>query len=763
MKPADDFAFAMLNMDSRPDSVVYYATRNLTLRENQGIIEFDIRFQALKLQGVFVETEQPIVTKRFKLRAYGDSILRFSGTTGLRQVSEESIMLSMDSDLEPEMLFLAEDVNFRLVVDTNDRIRMRIPKKSDPVEIWSEEQPPAWPMLELEFLPDGERRVSLMSHDQFFPGKLDSLPLAYLEEDGKVTATFLSLHAGADEHFSGTGERFAKMDLSGRTLTLENTDGLGNNSRKTYKNVPFYLSSAGYGLFIHSSNHGLFSFADISNRAVQSRFEDDRLDVFLLGGGSPEPILRQYRQLTGFSPELPLWSYGVWMSRMTYFSSEEVEKIVDRLQEEDYPFDVIHLDTGYFRENWVCEWSFSKERFPQPEKFIKELRNKGVRITLWQTPAIGENNPLYEEAINRGYLPPADMNPANEALSDFSGQDWGGQIDFTNPEAVKWYQGKLRGLLDLGVAGIKTDFGERIRMDSSYFGMRASDLHNIYGLLYQKAAYEVSSEGSEKALIWSRAGWAGAQRYPLHWGGDTSSTWDGMAAVLRGGLHLGLSGFTYWSHDIPGFHGLPEFMNSRPSEILYLRWTQFGILSSHTRYHGTSEREPWAYPGVAETVRKWWKLRYVLIPYLLQEGQFCNSSGLPMIAAMAFHNPQDPNIWHIDDQYFLGRDFLVAPVMNDESIRSVYLPEGEWIDFFTGDEVSGRQWLENYCWPQSRVPLFVRFGAEIPLYLHPVRNTSEIDLEKIESITFDETYPGIVDSRIGEVTGFTGEDLECKK
>ena len=760
MKPANDFAYAILDLDKYPDAIIYYATRNIAIREIDGVIEIDIPFKALSLQGVFIHEDRPEEIKTFRLRAYGDSILRFSGVMGKTPITEESVMLSMHPSLIPEPLSLSEDNSYWTVHDGMHRTRMKIRKKPDPVNVWSEEQPPAWPMLETEFLPDGELSVPLMSHDQFFPGKLDSLPLAYLKKEDRVIASFLSLKAGSNECFSGTGERFAKIDLSGRTVVLENTDGLGNNGRKTYKNVPFYLSSAGYGLFMHSSKCGRISFSDVSNRSVQNRFDDDRMDAFIIGGGSPEPILRQYRQLTGFSPEMPLWSYGIWMSRMTYYSAQEVEDIVARLIKEDYPLDVIHLDTGYFPENWVCEWRFSDKRFPHPEDFLSRLRDKGIRITLWQTPNIGKNNPLYNEAIAKGILPPAGKVAVTGAVSDFSGQDWGGQIDFSNPAAVKWYKDKLRGLLDMGVAAIKTDFGEKIQMDSAYESMSPNELHNIYGLLYQKAAFEVSAESPKKAMIWARAGWAGSQRYPLHWGGDTSSTWDGMAAVLRGGLHLGLSGFSYWSHDIPGFHGLPEFMNTLPSENLYLRWTQFGILSSHTRYHGASAREPWEYPGVSDIVRMWWKLRYALIPYLRQEGRNCSVTGLPMIAALSFHHSRNPVVWHIDDQYYLGRNLLVAPIMNDKGVRDVYLPSGEWIDFFTGERIQGNQWLEARLWPKATLPLFVRYGALLPFYLEPVNNTDEMTDNGIKEIRFDKDYRGVPESRLGTVTGFTRKDLE---
>jgi alpha-D-xyloside xylohydrolase len=403
---------------------------------------------------------------------------------------------------------------------------------------------------------------------------------------------------------------------------------------------------------------------------------------------------------------------------------------------------VLHIDTGYFETDWVCEWDFSRERFHDPKAFIAEMRQKGFRVTLWQTPNIGVTNKYYSEALVRGFLPPPKTSGEETVpLSDFSGQDHGGTIDFSNPEAVAWYQTQVRRLFDYGAAAIKTDFGERIDMTADY-KMDASRLHNLYCLLYQKAAAEVSAEYAELPLIWARAGWAGCQRYPLHWGGDTSCTWDGLAQTLRGGLSLGLSGFTYWSHDIPGFHGLPDFMNSKPGELLYLRWTQFGVFTSHMRYHGSYPREPWEYPGVASLVRDMLCLRYALIPYIMREGAHCGVSGRAMIAPLLFDYPNDPVVWSIDTQYLFGRDMLVAPLMNDEGIRDIYIPEGEWVDLFTGEKATPG-WLRRAKYPLERFPVFVKKNAVIPLYPEIVSCTDEMDLGKVIEYKVDSSFNGI--------------------
>jgi alpha-D-xyloside xylohydrolase len=311
----------------------------------------------------------------------------------------------------------------------------------------------------------------------------------------------------------------------------------------------------------------------------------------------------------------------------------------------------------------------------------------------------------------------------------------------------------LRSLFDAGASAIKTDFGETVDMEADFQGMPAERLHNLYGLLYQRAAFEITKECTGQGIIWARAGWAGCQRYPLHWGGDCACTWDGMAGSLRGGLHLGLSGFAFWSHDVPGFHGLPEFMNSWPSDALYVRWTQFGVFTSHLRYHGTTPREPYEYPAVADTARKWLKLRYALIPYLVEQGKVAASSGYPLLRALMLHHPDDPACWLADDQFLCGDAFLVAPVMNDQGVRDVYLPEGEWVDLWDGTVHTGPERVRGVRVPLERMPVYARRNAEVPVYGESVQCTDEMDLGKVTLLKFGSRYRGIASSPLGQLTG----------
>ncbi|MDR2952549.1 MAG: alpha-xylosidase [Treponema sp.] len=762
MKQANDFAYDMLDLDIDKEKTVYCAGRDAEVSEKNGVIILDIPFAGYSHEGIFKRTPSPPVIKRFFISGRGTSCLRFTGPFETKIEFEDAVKndnespmlcFSADMDRQPLMLEKTEKDLF-LATDKHGNVKMTLSRIPHSTRRWSDLQGPSDPMIQITLYPDGVTPVTLAAYDQFFPGKFESMPLAFTEKE-----SLFSISADGEEHFYGTGERFGRLDLAGRTITLENTDALGTDSRKAYKNIPFYLSSRGYGLFIHSSAHMRFSFADISHRAVQCSVANDKLDLFFIAGNAPdaetkkcssassslEQVLFLYRGITGFSPSLPLWSYGMWMSRMTYVSADEIRNITDRLRKENYPCDVIHIDTGYFETDWVCDWDFSKERFPNPKAFIEEMRQKGIRICLWQTPNIGKTNKHYKEGVEKNYLPQEkDSSEQAEPLSDFSGQDHGYAIDFSNPEAVSWYKNHLRRLLDYGVSAIKTDFGERINMSADY-RIKPSLLHNLYGLLYQKAAWEASAEFSDCPLTWSRAGWAGCQRYPLHWGGDTSATWGGLAQTLRGGLSLGLSGFTYWSHDIPGFHGLPDFMNSKPSDILYLRWTQFGVFTSHMRYHGSYPREPWEYPSVANTVRAMLRLRYALIPYIMREGGHCGKSGRALITPLLLDYPDDPSVWTLDTQYLFGRDMLVAPIMNDEGIRDIYLPKGEWLDFFTGKLSEGPGWIKNAKYELGQYPVFVKKNAVIPLYPEIASCTDEIELEKIINCAADSSFKGIYD------------------
>lgn len=743
MKQTNYLLFDFLDFDPKLTGreVLWKACRPTAATEDQGDVRLQIPFaRQLVSPDQKPDPEAPRQDYTLRLRAYGNNMLRLSIGFG-ESVADSSPMLELAPDLDCPPLRIEKKENEWLVKDNRGMIRAEFNLKGPEINHWSDLLPPPDETLQAVFYPDGKNPVKISAYDQFFPARNEAIALGFVEENGKPHRSTLSLAAKPGERFTGTGERFAKMDLSGRTFFLKNQDGQGVNNRRTYKNIPFYLSSENYGMFLHTSSPAAFSLADHSTRSAQILTEEPALDVFLIGGDSPADILYEYRRLTGFPALPPLWSYGIWMSRMTYFSAEEVNQICDRLRNEGFPCDVIHLDTGWFRKDWLCEWKFNEERFPQPEKFIARLKEKGFRVSLWQLPYVAEEAEQYEEAAANQYIAPVAEKSKQE--SNFSSLDYAGSIDFTYPAAVEWYKSLLKELLDMGVVCIKTDFGEDIHMDADYHAMPAKRLNNLYALLYQKAAYEITKASTGEGIIWARAGWAGCQRYPLHWGGDAAASWDGMAGSLKGGLHLGLSGFGFWSHDVPGFHGVPDFMNSIIPDDLYMRWTQFGVFTSHIRYHGTAAREPYHFPEIADTVKRWWRLRYALIPYIYSQSQKTVQSGYPALRALLFHHPEDKICWHIDDQYYFGDDFMVAPVMNEQGIRDVYLPEGEWVNFFNGKIETGGKWLKNLETKLEEMPVWIKRNASLPLYPDRVDHVDEMDLSKAITIHIGDSFKGI--------------------
>ena len=737
------FDFMDFDPSLQKDEALWKAYTPSRIEERDGDIIVTIPYQQQKHQEDMAPDEA-VAQQNYDLiiRAYDPNIVRVFTTMSGDEMTDADDMLQYS----PEVRRLPLHYVCGDVITTDGKKIAHIDLNAPRLDHWSDLLPAPQPAPFITFYPDGDESKEIaLSDDHFSPPRYDALPLGYVTTSKAERAT-ISFKSFPDECFVGTGERFRKMDLSGQTFQLKNQDGQGVNNRRCYKNIPFYMSSRMYGCFYHTSDYCKLSLADHSTRSVQFMCDRATLDVFLIGGQTPEEILRSYRMLTGFPKMPPLWSFGIWMSRMTYFSADEVNEICDRLRKEHYPCDVIHLDTGWFRTDWLCEWKFNPERFPDPKGFVQHLKQNGFKVSLWQLPYVAQGAEQLEEAKANRYISQSTKaeDTSTGGASNFSALDYAGTIDFTYPKAVDWYKNQLlKPLLEMGVTCIKTDFGENIHMDHQYHGMTPERLNNIYSLLYQRAAFEVTKEVTGQGIVWARSAWAGCQRYPLHWGGDSASSWDGLAGSLKGGLHFGLSGFAFWSHDVPGFHSIPDFMNSPLDENVYVRWTQFGVFSSHMRYHGTCKREPWHYPNIAPIVKRWWKLRYALLPYIIEQSEQACQSGYPLVRALLFHHPDDRQVWHIDDEYYFGSEFLVAPVMNSEGKRDIYLPEGLWVNFFTGQRIEGGRWYYDVEVPLDQMPVFVRPGSLINMYPGEVDSTDDMDMSKTITIEITKDNKGI--------------------
>lgn len=524
---------------------------------------------------------------------------------------------------------------------------------------------------------------------------------------GDRQTAFATFDLRYDEHIYGFGEDFGRLDKRNIDRRLWLQEGFGNASPAAYKQTPFYMSTRGYGLFVNTSNALQFKVGSLEHTALSVIVEDTSLlDFYLIYGPKFKDILPRYTAITGAPAVPPPWSFGLWMGRITYDNQEQVEQVAKDLRTHRIPCDVIHIDTGWYENEWVCDLKFSPSRFPDPCGMMARLRKQGFRVCLWQLPNLLIESSLFQEAAEKGYLvkqPYGKPYLFSGFLSD------AGLIDYSNPEAVTWIKAKFTELFQMGVAVIKADFGEGAPPEAKYHSVASESMHNLFPLLYNQAVYEATEafHGKGEALIWGRSAWAGSQRYPLHWSGDGIARNEDLACIIRSALSFGLSGFPFYSHDIGGFSGLP-------SPDLYARWIQLGVFSSHVRCHGQPPREPWEYGEQVEKIfRQYMHLRYRLLPYIYSEAVECGWTSLPMLRALALEHQDDPTTYNIEDQYMFGRSILVAPILDETGQRKVYLPAGEWVNYWDKTILHGPCWIEVTA-PLDVLPLYIRAGAIIP-------------------------------------------------
>lgn len=519
----------------------------------------------------------------------------------------------------------------------------------------------------------------------------------------------------ADEMIFGCGESATGLNKVGQKVNLFVTDPQGPETDQMYKPIPFFMSNRGYGMFMHTSAPVTCDFGATYIGLNKMFMGDENLDLFVFFG-EPKDILDEYTDLVGKPGMPPLWSFGTWMSRITYFSEKEGYDVAANIRKNKYPCDVIHFDTGWFDVDWQCDYKFSENRFQNPQQMLKDLKSQGFHVCLWQLPYFTPKNRYFPELIKK------DMYVKN-GNGELPYEDV--VLDFSNPETVKWYQDKLAGLLNIGVSAIKVDFGEAAPLNGIYASGKSGWYeHNLYPVRYDMAVSEITKKLHNENIMWARAAWAGSQRYPLHWGGDAATTNTGMLGTLRADLSFGLSGFSFWSHDMGGF------VKSTP-EDLYCRWLPFGFLTSHTRAHGAPPTEPWLYDSkrVQDVFRKSAEMKYRLMPYVYAQAKECTEKGLPMLRALFVEFPDDPGAWKVDDEYLFGSQILVAPLLESGITgRTVYLPEGKWIDYQT-EKVYEGGWhrIEAGSLP---IIMLVRDGSVLP-HLKLAQSTSEMDWSKM--------------------------------
>jgi alpha-D-xyloside xylohydrolase len=559
--------------------------------------------------------------------------------------------------------------------------------------------------------PEGEAVCAIGGREKNYFGTWDgyNTGICRSAKDGSpIGVECFDLHS--HEAIFGLGEKFIRLNKMGQTIDLSMQEALGCTTPRSYKNIPFFASTRGYGVFLNHSCRITAWIGSMSATDLQVALEDDFLDYYLILGNLAE-ILPLYTDITGKGQLPPLWSFGFWQSKISYRSAEECLEVVRRLRAAGVPLDVIHLDTFWFERDWYCDLQFDAERFPDPPGFISELGELGVQLSLWQLPYIPEGSQLFEElsAVD-GFVKDQRGRIYDTGICYVAGfKGVVGCIDYTNPEAKRVHQKFLRRLFELGVKAIKVDFGEQAPIDGVYFdGTPGERAHNLYPLLYNQAVAEVTEQATGENLIWARSAWAGSQRYPLHWGGDSSANWHNMVPQLEGGLSFGLSGFQFWSQDIGGFVG-------HTGGELLIRWMQFGTFLSHSRIHGMGKRELYEFePEVLRICRDYIRLRYRLLPYIYGSAISCVQRSLPMARALVIDFQDDPNVWNLGDQYLFGDFLLVAPITTPNGRRELYLPRGVWRDWWTGERLEGSHWIQVQA-SLEKLPLYLREGSMIPM------------------------------------------------
>jgi alpha-D-xyloside xylohydrolase len=518
------------------------------------------------------------------------------------------------------------------------------------------------------------------------------------------------LGLGVGAHVYGLGERFGPLVKNGQVVDIWNADG-GTATEQAYKNVPFYLTDAGYGVFVDHPGKVSFEVGSETVSRVQFSVEAQELTYYVIHGPTPKEILRRYTALTGRPALPPAWSFGLWLSTSftTSYDEKTVTSFIEGMRDRRLPLSVFHFDCFWMREFHWCDFQWDPRVFPDPEGMLARLKARGLRVSVWINPYIAQRSPLFAEGKALGHLL---RRPDGSVWQWDLWQPGMALVDFTSAAARAWYAAKLEALLAQGVDCFKTDFGERVPVDVVWFdGSDPERMHNHYAYLYNRTVFEVlrGHRGEGEAVVFARSATTGSQKFPVHWGGDCEATYESMAESLRGGLSLGLSGFGYWSHDIGGFEGTP-------TPALFKRWLAFGLLSSHSRLHGSSSyRVPWLFDEEAvDVARHFTRLKLRLMPYLYEAARVAHTEGVPVMRAMVLEFPDDPGCAHLERQYMLGSDLLVAPVFDDEGEVTYYVPEGVWTHFLTGRTVTGPRWVRERHDVLS-VPLLVRPGAVIPV------------------------------------------------
>lgn len=551
--------------------------------------------------------------------------------------------------------------------------------------------------------------------------------MAYLTVDGEGPYMREQLGLSVGELVYGLGERFTPFVKNGQTVDIWNEDG-GTSTEQSYKNIPFYVTNKGYGVFVNHPEKVSFEVSSEKVTKVQFSVPGEYLEYFVINGPTIKQVLENFTTLTGKPALPPAWSFGLWLttSFTTNYDEETVNEFIDGMAQRDIPLHVFHFDCFWMKEfNW-CDFQWDQRVFPDPKNMLKRLKDKGLKICVWINPYIAQESILFDEGMEKGYLL---RRPNGDVWQWDLWQPGMGIVDFTNPDACEWYSSKLQSLIDMGVDSFKTDFGERIPTDVVYYdGSDPYKMHNYYTFLYNKVVFDLLKKnfGENEACVFARSATAGCQQFPVHWGGDCTSDYESMAESLRGGLSLLMSGYGYWSHDIGGFE-------STSTPDVYMRWAAFGLLSSHSRLHGSySYRVPWLYGDEAvDVVRFFTKLKCSLMPYIFKNACITSKTGVSLMRAMIVEFQDDPACAYLDRQYMLGDSLMVAPVFHEDGHVTYYLPKGKWTHLLSNDvREGGSYYTDTYGY--LSLPLYVRQDSVIAIG----SNSQKPDYDYSDNLTY---------------------------
>ena len=643
---------------------------------------------------------------------------------------------------------------------------------------------------------DGEEMTREQIRDHNVDQKYKAIPLGFSTDTaGRVTDCFDTWYLYTDEAFYGFGEKFNAFNQRGHRVTVWQRDAQSTNSDVSYKGMPYFMSSMGYSVLLNTFTRTHFNMGMSSAVSYTMETEDPYLDYFVFLNRDYKGLLSDYTAFSGRSEMIPRWAFGFWMSRMSYMSRSEVEEIVRKMEDFGMSVDVIHIDgwgDGGRPDGSRDLLCFDETRFPDPEGMIRWLRERGIRLSLWMYPYIsavsrdfftGETageSPSLIAMKERGFLV---RNQSGEPYAFTPGEGDAGHsvyaLDFTNPALVAYMKERVKRLMRMGVGVIKTDFSEEIPEDAVFFdGTTGRESHNRYPLLYARTIYEASREAKEelgeKALLWGRSGYAGSQRYPANWAGDSSAAGNNLGAILTGGLNLALSGVSFWGFDIGGFYNC-DYSGKRvvPDDEAYVRSVQMGLMSPLSRSHGqATPREPWVFSDAAQNAfRKISSLRYRLLPYLYSVAWETHFTGLPMMRPMLLEFQEDFTVRDISTQYMLGEALLVAPYF-DQKIHRVYLPAGSWLDLNTRERIAGGRWITAEK-KLDVIPLYLRENSALPLFPQAHRhiedrNFSAYDLVlnlsgQLETHIFDDGFTGTLRASIEDGVVTVETDLPVRE